>query len=158
MIAFRWQRGPVAPGTLVFDGTGFDTEPRPEVGAASVSIRELELMLTEGDQRVAFVTGYCPHQGWLRGELQPPRHRQAQLFAVLEKPIPLGASVGLHPPDESWPIIVDTKAGWVRLGKGDPREDVEGIEFAPGAVAVLDGDQLKALWPRPVSLPIPVTT
>lgn len=144
-------RLPIA-GRLIYsvDDYAFSTEPHPEGCATSVSINELELMLNGKDGRVVFVTGYCPHTGWQSSTLIPPpvRHR-GHLYAMLDKDIVHGASKSLQPPNERWPVLVDQSTGWVRLGKGEPDKDRVGIEFAPGAIAVLAGDQLVAIWLHP---------
>jgi hypothetical protein len=50
-----------------------------------------------------------------------------------------------------WPVLVDLMTGWIRLGTGDADGDREGV--APGAIAVLGGERLVALWLRPAQLP-----
>lgn len=155
MITFEVaERRKPAAGRLVYDGTGFQTEPRPSGCVASVVVNYLELMLDEEKQWVVFVTGYCPHQGWDRGTLRPPMARRASLRAVLDGPLVPGVSIGLDPSEERWPGLVDPVAGWVRLGKGDPAQDREGVQFAPGSIAVLEGDRLVALWLHPDRLPV----
>ena len=128
----------------------FSTEPRPEGCVSSASINELELMLDEEDGRVVFVAGYCPHTGWrATAQLQPPDSYQACLHVDLEKYLVPGSSVSVDSKNERWPILVDPVTGWIRLGKGNPREDRDGVEFAPGAIAVLSGGHLAALWLHP---------
>jgi len=158
MTKFVVKEGKPIAGQLVYDGTGFETEPRPSGCIASVSIHELELMLDEDDKRVVYVTGYCPYQSWRPAVLTSPKYHSGVLYALLDKPIVAGTTVGLHPRGESWPILVDRRSGWIRLGKGDPREDREGVEFAPNAVAVLADQHLVALWLRPERLPAGVFT
>lgn len=146
------QRAPVA-GHLVHDGTGFETEPRPRGCVASVTINYLELMLDEEEQWVVFVTGYCPPQGWDPAILRPRSTRRASLRAVLDRPMVPGVSIALDPSEGRWPVLVDTQSGWIRIGQGRPEEDREGVEFAPGAVAVLEDGRLVALWLHPERLP-----
>jgi len=153
VIKFVERSGEPVGGRLVYDGTGFDTEPRPPGCVASVLVNDLELMLDEDDQRVVFLTGYCPHPAWQQTTLRPPSSHRGSLRAELDSPMMPGVSVRLHPWQEAWPILVDPVSGWVRLGRGNPDEDREGVEFAPGAIAVLEGDRLRAIWLRPEQLP-----
>lgn len=153
MIRFVEISGELVGARLVYDGTGFDTEPRPSGCVASVLVNDLELMLDEDDQRVVFLTGYCPHQAWRETTLKPPPSHRGSLRAEFDSPMVPGVSVRLHPWQEAWPILVDPVSGWVRLGSGNPDEDREGVEFAPGGIAVLEGDRLAALWLHPDRLP-----
>jgi hypothetical protein len=154
MITFEASelRVPVT-GKLVYDGTGFTTEPYPYGCALSVTVNELELMVEEGGRWVNFITGYCPHYGWDPAILRPPSTRRAGLRVAYDGELIPGMAIRINPVDERWSVLVDQKSGWVRLGKGDPDEDREGVEFAPGAVAVLEGDRLVALWLHPERLP-----
>jgi hypothetical protein len=153
MTSFIVKNGSPVPGRLVYDGTGFDTEPRPLGCVASVAIQEVELMLCEEDARVVFVTGYCPYQGWWPAVLVPPPYRSAILIAAFEEPLVMGTAVGLVSGKEIWPVYVDARSGWVRLGEGNSEKGLEGIEFAPGAVAELEGSRLTGLWLKPYRLP-----
>lgn len=155
MISMRVEQGQPLVGKLVYRAAeyAFATEPRPATCGASFTINEIELMLADEDrQRVVFVEGYCPYPGWRTSVLRPP----VALPGVLRGaggPITPGGAMAVHSKDDRWPVLVDSAAGWVRVGKGDPNEDREGVEFAPGAIAVLDGDRLRALWLRPERLP-----
>jgi hypothetical protein len=140
---------PPTAGRLVYQ-TGdfaFATIPRPTGCVSSVSINELELMLDEETQRVVFVTGYCPRVGWQPDALQVPTRRAASLVAVLQEEAVPGTSIPLN--DGRWPVLVDWGSGWIRLGRGDPSDDHAGVEFAPGAVAILKEGELIALWLKP---------
>ncbi len=155
MIAMRIEQGQPEPGKLVYRNAeyAFDTVPRPKTCGASFTVNELELMLDdEEDQHVVFVAGYCPHPGWRRSVLRPPDARPGLLRGV-GRPLTAGGGVAVHSRDDRWPVLVDEESGWVRLGKGSPDEDGEGARFAPGAIVVLEGDRLVALWLHPEQLP-----
>jgi hypothetical protein len=79
--------------------------------------------------------------------------RRASLRAVLDRPMVPGVSIALDPPEMPWPVLVDAQTGWIRIGQRGPEEDREGVEFAPGAAAVLDDGRLVALWLHPERLP-----
>jgi hypothetical protein len=152
MISFRVQDGVPVAGRLEYDGTGFDTEPRPAGCVASILVNDLELMISEDDQQVAFVSGYCPQEGWRPTTLTPLFTRSARLFAELGQPLVSGVSIRLTPLQEPWDVSVDRRNGWIRLGASESVTERAGITFAPGAVACLDGNRLIALWLQPKSL------
>lgn len=156
MISMRAEQGQPVAGKLVYRAAeyAFATEPRPASCGASFTVNEIELMLADEDrQRVVFVEGYCPHPGWRTSALRPPVARSGLLRGEAGTPITSGSAIAVHSKDDRWPVLVDPAAGWVRLGKGAPEGDCEGVEFAPGAIAVLEGDRLRALWLRPERLP-----
>lgn len=145
---------PIRESRLVYRAKdyAFSAEPRPEDCAYAVGINELELMIDEDDQSVAFVTGYCPHPGWHAGKLNPPVAFRAVLR--VEAPdaqfVP-GRTLGLTSRDSRWPVVVDPRNGWICLGS--PDKEGRAVEFARDCVAVLIGDALVALWLHPRELP-----
>ncbi len=155
MTSFTIEQGPPVVGRLVYreDDYAFATEPRPATCGASFTINEVELMLDHERQCVVFVEGYCPDSGWRTCSLRAPVVQIGLLRTDANKPIAAGVAIGLNQKDERWPVLVDPAAGWVRLGKSDPDLDREGVQFAPGAVAVLDGNYLRAIWLHPDRLP-----
>jgi hypothetical protein len=158
MISMRVEPGQPQSGKLTYRAAeyAFATEPRPATCGASFTINEIELMLADDElQRVAFVEGYCPHPGWRTSVLHPPVAFRGVLKGEAGTPITPGGAIAVHSNDDRWLVLVDRAAGWVRVGKGDPDEDREGVEFAPGAIGVLEGDCLRALWLRPERLPPP---
>lgn len=155
MIKFRpiEEQRPAA-GRLLYEHSCFVTEPRPRGCATSISIPELELTIDDEDQRVVSVQGYCPNQTWIRTALGVPASRRASLQAVPRKPLAAG-KVKARLPDGRWSAFVDTCTGWVRLGNVGSTSGEDSVQFAPGAVAVLDGERLVALWLHPEKLPLP---
>lgn len=130
----------------------FATEPRPATSGASLTINEIELML-DNQARVVAVEGYCPYPSWRKSALRPPASRRGILHAIRASAITPGVAVAIRPTDDRWSVLVDTESGWVRLGLDAPANDREGVEFAPGAIAVLDDNGLRALWLHPDELP-----
>jgi len=156
MIPMRVEQGQPVAGKLVYRAAeyAFATEPRPATCGASFAVNEVELMLADEErQRVLFVEGYCPHPGWRKSVLRAPVAHPGVLRGHAGSPITPGGAIAVHSKDNRWPVLVDPATGWVRLGKGDPGGDHEGVEFAPGAIAVLEGDRLRALWLHPDRLP-----
>lgn len=156
MISFRVEPGQPQAGTLVYHAAdyAFATVPRPATCGASFTINDIELMLAEEDlQRVVFVEGYCPHPGWRISVLHRPDARPGILRAEAGSTIIPGVALAAHSKDDRWLVLVDPAAGWIRVGKGDPAEDRGGVAFAPGAIALLAGGRLRALWLHPERLP-----
>lgn len=155
MITLKTAHGQPESGRLVYreNDYGFVTEPRPETCGSSFTINELELMLDDEErQRIVFVEGYCPHVGWRSAVLHPPAAHPGVLVGA-KSPLEAGDVVALHPRDERWSVLVDREIGWIRLGRDGPVEHRSGVQFAPGAVAVLEREHLVALWLRPERLP-----
>lgn len=143
-------------GTLVYRAVeyAFATEPRPATCGASLTINEIELMLDdEENQRVVVVEGYCPYSVWRTSVLRAPVAHQGVLRAAVRSEILPGGAIEVQSKDDRWPVLVDPVTGWIRIGKGVPDDDRVGIEFAPGSIAVLEGNHLRALWLHPEQLP-----
>jgi len=156
MIFMIVEEGLPAAGSLVYRAAeySFATQPRPPSSGASLTINEIELMLgAEDRQQALFVEGYCPFQSWNKAVLRPPRARRGILRGELTGPVMPGVAIAVSSKDIRWPVHVDPETGWVRLGAGKPELDPAGVAFAPGAIAVLECDQLLALWLRPERLP-----
>jgi hypothetical protein len=156
MIMIRSEEGQPMAGALVYRAAeyAFATEPRPMTCGASFTINEVELMLAdEEDLRVSFIEGYCPFSGWRKAVLCPPPARAGILRGEAVGRLTSGSAMAINSADKRWPVLVDLNTGWVRLGTGDPAHDREGVAFAPGAIGVIEGDRLLALWLHPEQLP-----
>lgn len=156
VMTLKAEGGEPIGGTLVYREAdyAFDTEPRPSTSGSSFTVNELELMLDDEEEGVLFVTGYCPHVGWRRAKLRAPLSRPGLLRGQHPPEAMAGGAVALNAREDRWPVLVDERNGWVRLGHGDPNMDREAVNFAPGAIAVLDAGHLVALWLRPEKLPL----
>lgn len=156
MISLKVVHGEPVVGRLIYrvEDYAFATEPRSVTSGASITINEIELMLDEERQPcVVFVEGYCPHPGWRTAVLRPPLAHVGLLRLLAERPITAGSVTAMQAKGDRWPTLVDRAAGWIRVGHGNPDDDHRGIQFAPGAVGVLEGDRLRALWLHPECLP-----
>jgi hypothetical protein len=157
MISLRVEKGQPAAGKLVYRPAdyAFATEPRPSTCGACFTINELELMVADDEERrqVVFIEGYCPYPGWRKAVLRPPFARLGLVCGESNIPVLAGIGYSLHSEGDRWPVLVDPASGWVRLGKGSPDQDRDGVHFAPGAIAVLEGVQIRALWLHPERLP-----
>jgi hypothetical protein len=128
----------------------FATEPRPAGADTSLSANEVQLMVSGKDHQLLFVTGYCPYQSWHQTFLHVPSFTRAGLV-VAEIDLQPGISIQLNRREARWPVQVDVQSGWVCIG--DAQSKGEGIEFAPGCVAVILDGQLVAIWLQPKEIP-----
>jgi hypothetical protein len=146
---------PLTMSRLVYRASdyAFDAEPRPMDCDASVSINELELMISEEEQRVVFVSGYCPHTSWKAGNLGAPEFVDGSLLVVLERELVPGTSISLAP-GARWPVQVDPASGWVCVGDAQRSHATRYLRFAPGCVAAMKEDHLIAVWLKPSELPV----
>lgn len=141
----RFDGKPVS-GRLVYRRTdrSFDVEPRPERGVAALLVNDVQIEIDE-DGRVVYVWGLCPHESWKAATLGTPAAKPGRLQYVGGQVVP-GVSKRVNT-DERWVVGHDASSRWLCIG--DESAQGETIAFAPGAVAVLDGDDLVALWLRP---------
>ncbi len=126
----------------------FDVEPKPLGGGASLLVNDLQLELDE-DGRVLYAWGLCPQTSWTEEAGEPPRARRAVLVAQLPADFSPGMSMRLN--THLWPVTVDRRSGWVRVGGTHESDDA--VEFALGMVATFLDRQLVGVWLRPRELP-----
>ena len=133
-------------GRLIYHRSqrSFDVEPRPERGVASLLINDIQIEMDD-EGRLIYVWGLCPHESWTRATLAPPSAKTGRLHYFGGEVVP-GVSERLNVSNR-WGVINDISSCWMCIG--DENAQGEGIEFAPGAVAVLKEEHLVALWLRP---------
>ena len=120
----------------------------------SVLVNELQLEVDE-ENRVLYAWGLCPSTMWRPTRAMPPPALQQVLEVVTEKQMIPGVSLQVN--QERWPVAVNAERGWVCVGDAEAGGSGETpVEFAPGTIAVLAGDRLRAVWLHPQSLPIQV--
>ena len=122
----------------------FDVSPRPADGGVSLLVNDVQIELDE-DGVLLFVWGFCPHESWLEAPLPVPFANSVGVRWSGPALVP-GVSRRLNP-NERWPVTHDTTTRWICVG--DPGAEGERIAFAPGAVLVLQGGTLAALWLHP---------
>ena len=127
----------------------FDVVPRPSGAISSVLVNDLELEVND-EGIVLCATGLCPHTGWERTTHGPPDATRRTLRVEASDGWVPGISKRLTSPS-AWRMFVNQTAGSVCVG--NPEARTEGVEFAPGCVAVLEDKRLVALWLRPKELP-----
>lgn len=151
MIKFRIGAGESSlKGKLVYRPSdfAFDTEPRPSGCSASVSINDLELMVSDIDNRLLFVSGYCPQAVWQASRLEAPRRALAALYVDWGQEVIPGITYSIQGTGVRWPVLVDRKSGWIHIGSAPPKADSLAVTFAPGAAAVVEHERIEALWLR----------
>jgi hypothetical protein len=132
----------------------FATEPRPAGADTSILVNDVELMVDGNTNQVLYLTGYCPYQSWQATDLVAPRAPRGALF-VRGVDLPPGISTRLSPREVRWATRVNAATGWVCISSPDAESSIErdGVEFAPGCVAVIHEERLLALWLHPRELP-----
>jgi hypothetical protein len=137
--------------SLVYQSYYFDTEPRATGDYdRSILINYLELELDEMGRTIC-IGGYQPLTKYEETDEAPTNYQAQSLVVVLGEPAVPGVLHRLNK-DAMWPIYINKKKGWVCLG--NPKtDDKQLIEFAPGCVATIEGQELIALWLHPKKLP-----
>lgn len=141
----RYEGQPVG-GRLVYRRSecSLDVEPIPAGGVAALLVNDVQIEIDE-DGRLIFVWGLCPRAAWITASLQPPGADAGRLQLVGGTVIP-GVSRRLNPVGR-WAVFHDPGSRWLCIGRASGTGD--GVAFAPGAIAQVDGGELIALWLRP---------
>lgn len=105
------------------------------------------LNLTVLSNLVVQVDGFCPNGEWIITDLSVPNYNMGQL-RVLKNYEP-GFSYSLN--KAQWPVYYNQHTGWVCVG--DPIVKNQAIMFITNVVAVIENNELQALWLKPVFLP-----
>jgi hypothetical protein len=131
------------------DEHSFDVQPRQEGGIASVLVNDVNLEHDESG-RVLYAWGFCPLQRASITLQGPPPALSRTLFVTLDGEVVPGVSHRVN--QNRWPAFINKSTGWVCLGDPDQQSaPVKGVEFAPTSIVALNGDQLVALWLRPLA-------
>ncbi len=141
----RFDGRPVS-GRLVYRRSerSLDLEPRPVKGVTSLLVNDVQIEVDE-DGRLLYVWGLCPHESWATARLDAPTMKPGRLQFV-NGPLTPGVSKRLNQHGR-WSVIYDEASKWLCIG--DASVKAEMIEFAPGALAMLNDGELTALWLHP---------
>jgi hypothetical protein len=131
----------------------FDVEPFEGGGITSIMIDFLQLEIDD-EGRVLYVWGYCPLIEYEETSRFPKKHTKYSLYVDVGKPLVPGISHRINQ-NNPWPICINKKRGWICLGNPEIK-GYQLVEFAPDCVAVLDGENLIAVWLHPKFLSAPV--
>lgn len=118
-----------------------------------VTVNDLELTVEEDSEYVLGVCGYSPYHGWIEAPLTAPPALPGLLRVRSARPLLLGVAERVTDDDALWPVYVDPDSRWVCYGSVETASGAVGLEFAPGAIAVLRAQRLISLWLRPEALP-----
>lgn len=130
----------------------FDIEPLICNGYTSIMINDLQLEIDD-EGKIVYVWGLCPLIKYQETDMVPKNYESANLVALLNKsPIP-GISYRLNE-NERWPIYINKQKGWVCIGNPDSIGE-KNIEFLHDCIAVLEKQEIVAIWLKPQKLPQP---
>lgn len=91
---------------------------------------------------VVEVDGYCP-LNWAIYNHSVPSFKQGRWMVTDEKEAGFVYRIN----SEDWPVYANEKTGWVCIG--DPANKTTGLEFATNCVAIIENENLAALWLKP---------
>lgn len=140
----RYDGRPIT-GRLVYRRSEYslDVEPKPTRGVASLLVNDIQIEIDE-DGRLIFVWGLCPQESWASAIVKPPQSAFGRLH--YEGGVVPGVSVRLNA-GKPWMAFHDPVSRWLCVG--DQSSEGEPVAFAPGAVAMINRGEIKALWLRP---------
>jgi len=106
-------------------------------GRGGVSMSELRVMLVPLDvaqrgRQPALGWGLCPYHAWSEKSLNAPRARSGALMVDIPDGLVPGISIRIT--SERWPVAVDHRSGWVRLGPDEAGD--EAVESPFGCIRV----------------------
>lgn len=135
---------------LFYDDYFFYIEPYAHMGDSHLMINDLELELDD-DGTIMSVSGLCPLLEYEKIDEAPEKYEKYALVALLNITLTPGVGYRLNDFTNWWPIYINKKKGWVCVGNPDMKNK-HLVEFAPGCIATLDGEELIALWLHPKTL------
>lgn len=107
-----------------------------------------KISLAVAENKVVHVSGFCGFKEWMKSNYEVPGYSKGVL--EVEHDLKHGLAYGIY--DEDLPVYVNTKTGWVCIGK--PEKLGKGVEFINNCVAVIgDNGEFLSLWLKPPSLP-----
>lgn len=128
----------------------FDVEPHDGTGFTSIMINDLQLEIDE-EGRIIYIWGLCPLIKYEQTNEFPKNYISKNLVVILDKPPIPGISYRLNE-RERWQIYINKKKGWICIG--NPKiNGKQMIEFVPNCIAVLENQEITAIWLKPKKLP-----
>ncbi len=153
-MLFVAEEGPILHhGQVVYvqKDQAFNFVPQ-QITDCSVLIGDVELgfMISPNkSKRASQVWGYCGSPArWIQQRLQVPVFFSGSLLLCNEM-IDEGDIVRLEG-SQAWNISYDQATSWVCIGDATFTQDDVAVEFATNCGVVLQKDQLKALWLKPI--------
>ncbi len=122
----------------------FDVEPKPTGGVAPLLLNHIQIEIDE-DGRLIYVWGLCPQESWASANIEPCKAVVGRLRYEGRAVVP-GVSRRLNA-GKPWMVSHDPVSRWLCVG--DHSSEGEPVAFAPGAVAMLNCGEIRALWLRP---------
>ena len=157
-FAIQASPSPRCEGTsrYVIEDHAFDFSPRDAIkpralGAhTSLVVGTLQLEVDIESSTCLYLWGYCPRGLWTKSSLTAPTSRFGLLKVVTSARLQPGVSVGLEGTVES-KLQFDPISGWFCMGRPNVGSECRSVEFASGCLAVVENEELRALWIRPVN-------
>jgi hypothetical protein len=116
--------------------------------AVELMIGSIALQVDREAGDVIGLWGYHPDATWTVGQLEPKSSATGRLHVELDDVPPPGVAIRLAP-ITALRTSHDASTGWIRIAMAkDP--GTEFVEFVSHGIAELAGDQLAALWLRPI--------
>lgn len=153
-MLFEVEEGPLRHiGQLVYimKDSAFDFQPQ-QIADCSIEVDyiSIDFIIYYNDvKRASQIWGYhYPPESWVKKELQKPEFFAGSLL-LIDDVIDDGDTLVLHGSRE-WETYYDIHTGWVCIGDCDHSKEDMAVEFVSDAVAIINNQQLKALWLKPV--------
>jgi hypothetical protein len=118
-------------------------------GTTSLTMDTLQLEVAIETCLCLWVWGYCPTTSWKFKPLSPPESRLGGLRVLSDVDLQAGVSLAMDP--ETWTRWFDKTNGWFSCEREGSSSQSTSIEFATDTIAVLDGNELVALWVKPAN-------
>jgi len=135
-------------GTLFYEKEEFslNTEPFYENGFSSLLINDIQLEIDE-DSVLLYIWGFCPLQQAKEIDSFPSYYETRQISVLTETPLIAGISKRIN--HARWDIFYNKANDWICIG--NPKLSGQHlIQFAPGAIATIENQEIIALWLHPI--------
>lgn len=93
------------------------------------------------------IWGYFPRAAWKDGVFIVPSNFPGRL--VTSESLAQGVSRRITPAESFWPILFDSRTGWIQVA---PNESIPvdcAVQFVSGCVVGLSGGKISGLWLKP---------
>lgn len=114
----------------------------------SIIVEYLNLAFDSYTRAARQIWGFNASRSWQHKVLQVPVYFKGNLLLDSSFTIASGEAERIIDID-IWVTFYDVKSGWICIGDPDRSLTQVGIEFASNTIAILDHDQLKAIWLKP---------
>ena len=145
-MKFQFSDSKLANGSVVYlpEERAFQTRPTPP-HAGSIQVNEIELLIAISG-RIVGLSGFCPHDGWVRTALQFPPSNPGAVHC------PDGLDVDGIPirfnKDGRWNVYYDSDKEVVCISSKTPAAATTTVEILQGLALGLEEGHLAQIWVR----------